>query len=95
MKIIYENCRLKNYMKEYKCNNLLSYNILHPAVLIYDFHIFITSIYQLIIFFCLLQCSFVKTSLFVCFFCRSTLKKLKPWFFFLLALAISVSNIDK
>ena len=27
MKIIYENCRLKNYMKEYKCNNLLSYNI--------------------------------------------------------------------
>ena len=51
MKIIYENCRLKNYMKEYNCNNLLSYNILHPAVLIYDFHIFITSIYQLIIFF--------------------------------------------
>ena len=47
----HENCRLKNYMKEYNCNNLLSYNILHPAVLIYDFHIFITSIYQLIIFF--------------------------------------------
>ena len=88
MKIVYENCRLKNYMKETVV--IFCHTILHPAVLIYDFHIFITSIYQLIIFFAY-YCSFVKTSLFVCFFFQKYSKEIETFVF----LSIGFGNLSK
>ena len=42
MKIIYENCRVKNIIWQKIIAVIFFHIILQPAVLIYDFHIFVT-----------------------------------------------------